>query len=562
VARGKQRLDSLIVARGLAASRERARALILAGQVLVDGQVVSKAGASVAQDASVALVSRDHPYVGRGGVKLAHALDAFAIEVRGRRALDVGASTGGFTDVLLRRGAGSVIALDVGHGQLDWRLRNDPRVVVREGVNARALTAAAVPHPVDLVTIDVAFISLRHILPALPPFLLPGADVVALVKPQFEAGREQVQKGGLITDPTVHEAVLARLTADAAAVGFERLACVPSPITGAAGNREFFLHLRRAAAAVPQGVEPMRYDVAPMKTDDLLPPVGRVGILAKAGLSAAEPHLRDIDAWLAARGVQTVYETATAQLMPPGNGRAVADQTALAADVDMVLVLGGDGTLLSMADRIGEVGSRIPILGVNFGSLGFLTEVTLPELYPSLEAALTGHAHIEERLMLRATALRRGTVFARHIALNDVVVTKTARSPLIELSVSVGAEFVTRVRADGLIVATPTGSTAYNLAAGGPILQPRVDALVLTPIAPHTLTNRPIVIPASAAVRVQPLMKERDEAFVTFDGQAGFELEAGDEIVVERAAAPLRLIRPSTRSYFEVLRTKLKWGER
>ena len=155
------------------------------------------------------LVAPDHPYVGRGGVKLAHALDVFAIVVAGRRALDVGASTGGFTDVLLQRGAASVIALDVGRGQLDWRLRTDPRVVVRERVNARALTDRDVPHAVDLVTIDVSFISLRHIFPALPPFLAADADIVALVKPQFEAGREEVGKHGLVTDPAVHDAVIA-----------------------------------------------------------------------------------------------------------------------------------------------------------------------------------------------------------------------------------------------------------------------------------------------------------------------------------------------------------------
>jgi len=240
----KMRLDTVVLERGLAASRERARALILAGQVRVDGRVISKAGTSVAADAAVDLVAPAHPYVGRGGLKLAHALDVFAIDAQGRRALDIGASTGGFTDVLLRRGAASVIALDVGHGQLDWRLRNDPRVMVREGVNARALAAADVPHRVSLVTIDVAFISLRHIFPALPPFLEHPADIVALVKPQFEAGRGQVGKHGLVTDPAVHEAVLIRVAADAAAVGFERLGVTPSPITGAGGNREFFLHLR------------------------------------------------------------------------------------------------------------------------------------------------------------------------------------------------------------------------------------------------------------------------------------------------------------------------------
>ena len=164
--------------------------------------------------------------------------------------------------------------------------------------------------------------------------------------------------------------------------------------------------------------------------------------------------------------------------------------------------------------------------------------------------------------MLRAETIRAGKTFSENVALNDVVVTKAARARMTELIVSVGDEFVTRVKSDGLIISTPTGSTAYNLAAGGPIVQPNVDALVLTPIAPHMLTNRPIVIPASSSVRVQPRMQERDELFVTFDGQAGFKIQAGDEIRVCRAQQTLRLIRPSTRSYFEVLRQKLKWGER
>jgi len=246
VAITKARLDLVLVDRGLAPSRERARALILAGQVTIDGQVVSKAGAPVKPDARVELAVPDHPYVGRGGLKLAGALDAFAIDPRGRHALDVGASTGGFTDVLLQRGAASVIALDVGRGQLDWRLRSDPRVLARECVNARLLTPEDVPHTVSIVTIDVAFISLRHILPALPPFLDPGADVVALVKPQFEAGRDEVGKHGIVSDPAVHDAVIARVTEAAEACGLARLAMAPSAITGATGNQEFFLHLRAA----------------------------------------------------------------------------------------------------------------------------------------------------------------------------------------------------------------------------------------------------------------------------------------------------------------------------
>ena len=297
------------------------------------------------------------------------------------------------------------------------------------------------------------------------------------------------------------------------------------------------------------------------KPNDLLPPVHRVGILAKSHLAAAAPHLVEIAGWLKARGVEAIFDTETAALAP-GATLDAAGRTALAERADMVLVLGGDGTLLSMADSLGAAGSRIPILGVNFGSLGFLTEVTLPELRASLEAALDGRARIEERMMLRAATARGSQPFAQHVALNDVVVTKGARSRMIDLSVHVGDEFVTRVKADGLIVATPTGSTAYNLAAGGPIVAPSMDALILTPIAPHTLTNRPIVIPAAAPVRVQPVMDDRDEVFVTFDGQEGFQLQAGDEIEVTRPETPLRLIKPSTRSYFEVLRTKLKWGER
>jgi NAD+ kinase len=292
------------------------------------------------------------------------------------------------------------------------------------------------------------------------------------------------------------------------------------------------------------------------------PSVTRVGVVAKSHLREATPHLVEIESWLAARGHQPVFETATAALMPAASGRSVADKPALVAGVDLLVVLGGDGTLLSVADCVGAADVDVPILGVNFGSLGFLTEATLPELYPSLEAALSGTARVEARMILRATTMRAGKPLPDHLALNDVVITKAARARMTDLSVFVGDEFVTRVKADGLIVATPTGSTAYNLAAGGPIVQPVVDALVLTPIAPHMLTNRPIVIPSASLVRVQPTMAERDELYVTFDGQAGYQLEAGDEVRIRCADRRVRLLRPSSRSYFEVLRQKLKWNER
>jgi 23S rRNA (cytidine1920-2'-O)/16S rRNA (cytidine1409-2'-O)-methyltransferase len=239
----KTRLDQLVVEKGLAPTRERARALVMAGQVSVNGQPATKPGTQVAADAAVTLIAPDHPYVGRGGVKLAHALDAFHIAVSGREALDIGASTGGFTDVLLQRGARRVVALDVGHGQIDWKLRNDERVVVVEGFNARHLTPSNLPGPVDIVVIDVSFISLRPILAAVPPLLNPHADVVALVKPQFEAGRAEVKKG-VIRDPAIHARVVDEVSAAAREVGLTPMGSEPSPITGAKGNQEFFLHLR------------------------------------------------------------------------------------------------------------------------------------------------------------------------------------------------------------------------------------------------------------------------------------------------------------------------------
>lgn len=242
----KSRLDLLLVSRGLVATRERARALILAGEVSVNGTPVTKAGTAVDHEAAVRLKQADHPWVGRGGIKLDHALTTFNIDVTGRRALDIGASTGGFTDVLLTRGAAHVVAIDVGENQLDWRLRTDSRVLCLERVNARYLTPGALPEDhreFDIVTIDVSFISLKHILPVVPGVLAPQGRVVALVKPQFEAGRADVGTGGIVRDPDVHARVVEQVTAEAHRVGLVRLGIEPSPITGAEGNREFLMLL-------------------------------------------------------------------------------------------------------------------------------------------------------------------------------------------------------------------------------------------------------------------------------------------------------------------------------
>ena len=288
----------------------------------------------------------------------------------------------------------------------------------------------------------------------------------------------------------------------------------------------------------------------------------RIGIAVKPGLVEARATLLELENWLHQRRVDAVWSTEAAKLFDSGS-RTAADRAAIPAQSDLVVVLGGDGTLLATAKAIAESGKDVPILAVNFGSLGFLTEITRPELFDALGAVMASRASLDLRMMLCAVATRAGEERLSHMALNDVVFSRTALSRMIELSVSVGDQFVTAVRADGLIVATPTGSTAYNLAAGGPIVHPAMDALILTPIAPHTLTNRPIVIPAEREVRVQSTSSNAgDEVYVTMDGQTGFGLHEGDELSITRAERPLRLVRSTTRSYFEVLRQKLKWNER
>lgn len=241
--REKFRIDQLLVERGLADSREKAQALILAGQVLIDGQKADKPGRSVAGDCQLELLAR-LPYVSRGGVKLAAALDHFSVDVMGKVCLDIGSSTGGFTDCLLKRGATRVWAFDVGRGQLDWKLRNDPRVEVREGVNARFLTPENVPERFDLAVCDASFISTTLLLPAIVPLLRESGEVIVLVKPQFESAKGEVGKGGIVRDPALHQAACDRVRTCVESLGF-RASLMESPILGAEGNREFLLYAQR-----------------------------------------------------------------------------------------------------------------------------------------------------------------------------------------------------------------------------------------------------------------------------------------------------------------------------
>jgi NAD+ kinase len=280
-----------------------------------------------------------------------------------------------------------------------------------------------------------------------------------------------------------------------------------------------------------------------------------IGILTKPKFPDVKHILKDLVSWLRERQKEVLLDSKTAQLIGESG---TYQKPQIAARADMLLVLGGDGTMLNAARLVEERG--IPILGVNMGGLGFLTEVSVDQLYPMLEKVFAADYHLEERLMLRARIDRHGEHVAHASVLNDVVVSKGTLARMIEIQISINGQFVTRLRGDGLIVSTPTGSTAYSLSAGGPIINPSVQALILTPICPHTLTHRPLLIPSNVSLEV--MLAGKDEgAMTTFDGQVGVAMTQGDTVAMNVSDHLTKLIRFPDRTYYDVLRRKLKWGD-
>ena len=356
---------------------------------------------------------------------------------------------------------------------------------------------------VDLAVCDVSFISVTLIVPAMVRVLKPDTGrMVILVKPQFEVGKGQVGKGGIVRDPAQHAAVCAKVRACVEEAGFlDRYDGKPD-------------HRGRRQQGIPSlcSVEYMTVRTA----------VRKVAIFAKPNSPQAVKLVPELLAWLAQRGIEARFDNETAHYagMLVGLDRALVPE-----GCDLAIVLGGDGTLLSAARAVGN--RAIPILAVNLGGLGFLTAITIDDFFPELERALTGHQKVTRRKMLKCSLLREGVLVAEYQALNDVVIAKSSIARIVDLEAWVGDSFICEYKADGLIISTPTGSTAYSLAAGGPIIYPTVNAFCLTPICPHTLTNRPLIIPSEMGVRVVNKARE-EEAFLTVDGQIGSPLEIGD----------------------------------
>lgn len=279
-----------------------------------------------------------------------------------------------------------------------------------------------------------------------------------------------------------------------------------------------------------------------------------VGIIYKHDHKPAKLEARKLENWLKERAITVFSE----EMKPKESFYVFREESIIPKTVDWVVVLGGDGTLLGAARKVGRYG--VPMLGVNLGGLGFLTSIPLERLYPVIEMMIQGHVEVESRVMLETKVLRKDREVCRFQVLNDTVINKGTLARIIDLDVTIDEEFLTTFRADGLIIATPTGSTAYNLSAGGPILYPTMETFMLTPICPFTLTNRPILIPDAATIQITMGNHSEETVVLTFDGQVGFDLYHGDKVIIYKSKEKIKLLRPHDYSYFKILRTKLMWG--
>jgi 23S rRNA (cytidine1920-2'-O)/16S rRNA (cytidine1409-2'-O)-methyltransferase len=490
------------VRRGLASTRTAAQRVIADGRVVVGGVPEPRAATLVDEHAKVTISAGGPQWASRGGVKLAGVLQGFEVAVAGSRCLDVGASTGGFTDVLLASGAASVAAVDVGYGQMEWRLRCDPRVTVHDRTNFRFADPAALGAPFDLVVADVSFISLRLLAAKLAACGRAGTEYVVLVKPQFEVGRGQVSRGGLVTDPQLHRAALQGVVEAFAAAGLGSRRACPSPIAGATGNREFFIDAVRDAPLV-----------------------------LEAALAA------DLVVRARRRGMEVSALPDDARRVPGTNARPAEGRL----EADVVVAVGGDGTMLE-AVRV-AVEADLPVLGVNAGHVGFLTRVEPGRLDAALDVLAVGGWAESRRMTLCALVAGR----PHAVGLNDVVVEKAVSQHVVKISVVVGSERLLSYRCDGVVVATPTGSTAYTFSAGGPLVDPELEALVLTAVAPHNLFSRPIVFRPEVALRLT--VDDDRPARVNVDGRTLAVLAPGEQVEVRRGERTARFVEPWPRHF-------------
>ncbi len=536
------RLDSLLAERGLFPSRSRAAAAVIAGDVhLGPGRRrAEKPGQLVAADVELDIVMPPQ-FVSRGGIKLANGLDARGIEVAGRHALDVGASTGGFTDCLLQRGATHVVALDVAYGELAFALRDDPRVTVLERTNARALEPLMLPYHPDLIVADVSFISLAKVLPAVLACAAARFDALVLVKPQFEVGRERIGKGGVVRDPQLRRAAM---------LGCRR----GRARAGSSGAR-----LRIVRPARPGG-----------KPRDLRPPgrerpqrraarPGRCGARDRAMTRFATvlTHRRAADtttalaALIAAAGragVTLRFDAEETSKHGLEARQGIDVDTPPMRDADLCVVMGGDGTILTALREY--AGTTVPVFAVNFGEVGFLATLDPDGLDADFDRAFAG-----EFDTLELPGITVGRPDGSWLAMNDISVHRKPGFRVADLGYALAGEEIGRVRCDGLVVATPQGSTGYNLANGGPVLAWGVAGFVVSFIAPHSLTARSLVVAPDDLLTINNRSRE-EPVEIHVDGRPVVELGPGEDIHVEFARVTALLAQLPGASFYHRLRER------
>ena len=555
----KERLDVLLVKRNLAESREKAKAVIMSGIVYVEGQKEDKAGTTFDESVNIEVRGHTLKYVSRGGLKLEKAMSHFGVMLEGKTCMDVGSSTGGFTDCMLQNGAVKVYAVDVGHGQLAWKLRNDERVVCMEKTNIRYVTPDEIQEKIDFSSIDVSFISLTKVLEPVKRLLKEEGEIVCLIKPQFEAGREKVGKKGVVREKSVHLEVIEMVIAYAVSIGFEVLNLEYSPIKGPEGNIEYLLYLKNhpegelipdVPVAPKDIVEAAHQELSEGKYGEVMKEFFIIMNPEKQGAKETAQVIRD---YLTSHGASC--------LIGKGDGRRggdyhYTDASMVPPETECIITLGGDGTLIQAARDL--AGRNIPMLGINRGTLGYLTQISrTEEIDTALDALLADQYQLEERMMLNGRAYSSTGRLYEDIALNEIVITRNERLKMLHFRVYVNHEFLNEYRADGLIAATPTGSTAYNLSAGGPIIVPDSTLMVLTPICSHALNARSIVMSGDARIRIEILGDPGTSQAAVYDGDTAAELHSGDYIEIHRSETKTVLIKLKDVSFLDNLRNKM-----
>ncbi len=547
----RARLDAELVRRGLAASRDEAAGYIAAGQVTVGGMPAGKPTTVVGRDTPIVVAPvGDREWVSRGAHKLIGALDAFGVSPAGLRCLDAGASTGGFTDVLLDRGAAEVVAVDVGYGLLAWRVRSDERVHVHDRTNVRNLAPDAIDGPVDLTVADLSFISLRTVLPALLACTSPSGTLLPMVKPQFEVGRKLLPPGGVVRDPELRLEALTEVAQAARTLGAggprgggepvagpvrqRRVLPPPRPHRPRCGRRRARCGRRGGPGMTPREILVVLHSGRETNR--------RVAATVAQRLAKDGIRLRVIgEEW-----AEVECDGLPEALAP----RIVEGRPGCAEGAEVVLVLGGDGTLLRAAEMSRPVGT--PLLGVNLGRIGFLAETEQDLLPAALDAIVDGEYAIEERMTLDAVARSNGDVLARTWALNEATVEKSIRERILEVVLEVDGRPVSAFGCDGVLCATPTGSTAYAFSAGGPLVWPQVEALLLVPSNAHALFARPMVISPDSEVAVE-VDANGPPALLDCDGRRTFVLPPGARVEIARGAMPIRMVRLDGRPFADRL---------